>query len=482
MRSIALSLLLLLLAVIAFAKPLNTELKIFINNRAVSLQGEIFRSGPSILVPLPEIAKYLGTEVNYSPEKKAVTLCWGMAQQAAFSPEELYLQNEAYVSIERLAQILGAKLLAFTDALYLFIAQSELLSVSIAGTGAKITMEFSQLAPYQLSQKDKEISLVFFNSILKTAPREITVTQGPIAQIKLYPESPHKIILSVKLRYLANYKLERTERANSFSVTLELSSENLRNFNNNSPRSLTSQTQTALTTTISYHEVKIISSGERIKIGYLKVDYRSYRLAVALPKGGLGSLATLEEMMKASGAVAGINASFFDPQKKMPIGLLLKGYKILSPSYGQRAVLGIDLFGEISFFSSTAPLDFKNLEHDLIRDAISAGPLLLKDGKIVLDPKAEGFSSEFVYGKAARSAIAITYQGELILLVALKDNSSSGMDLLELAQFLQKLGARDAMALDGGSSSSLAFRDGVTLKTIGSKRKIAVGLVLIPRH
>ncbi len=114
-----------------------------------------------------------------------------------------------------------------------------------------------------------------------------------------------------------------------------------------------------------------------------------------------------------------------------------------------------------------------------LREAISAGPLLLKDGQIVLDPKAERFSEELINAKAARSALALTESGDLLFIVILKDGRSVGADLRTVAILAQSLGAQSALALDGGSSSTLLVRQGATVQTIGGRRPIAVGLALV---
>ncbi|MCS6937023.1 MAG: phosphodiester glycosidase family protein [Candidatus Bipolaricaulota bacterium] len=116
-----------------------------------------------------------------------------------------------------------------------------------------------------------------------------------------------------------------------------------------------------------------------------------------------------------------------------------------------------------------------------VREAISAGPVLLRDGQIVLDPKAESFSDEFARALAARSVFAITESDELLFVTVVKDGTSVGADLQTLAALMKALGARDALALDGGSSSALLFRQGPQITLIGSRRPIAAALALIPR-
>lgn len=61
----------------------------------------------------------------------------------------------------------------------------------------------------------------------------------------------------------------------------------------------------------------------------------------------------------------------------------------------------------------------------------------------------------------ARTAIAITSEGDLIwVMVAQKPEkpNDSGMTLPELADFLKSLGVREALNLDGGSSSSFYYQ------------------------
>lgn len=115
----------------------------------------------------------------------------------------------------------------------------------------------------------------------------------------------------------------------------------------------------------------------------------------------------------------------------------------------------------------------------LIRDALQAGPMLLQGGEMALTP--EGFQADVLQKPASRSAVARTHDGTLLLMIVTRGNGSAGMTLLELAEYLQALGAADAMAFDGGGSSSLVFQDGGRLRTIGSTREIPVSLVFLRR-
>lgn len=89
---------------------------------------------------------------------------------------------------------------------------------------------------------------------------------------------------------------------------------------------------------------------------------------------------------------------------------------------------------------------------------IGGGPLLLKNGQVVLNGQAEQFSTAFNIQSASRSAIARTANNR-ILLVTLHGaaEETAGATLTEWANILRRLGAVDALNLDGGGSTALAI-------------------------
>lgn len=86
---------------------------------------------------------------------------------------------------------------------------------------------------------------------------------------------------------------------------------------------------------------------------------------------------------------------------------------------------------------------------------IGAGPLLLQNRQIVLDPQLERFSDGFIRQSAVRSAIATTPSGTVILVATQPNAEGRGATLGQMAQIMQQLGSIDALNLDGGSSTSL---------------------------
>lgn len=87
-----------------------------------------------------------------------------------------------------------------------------------------------------------------------------------------------------------------------------------------------------------------------------------------------------------------------------------------------------------------------------IKEAVGAGPTLVRDGEIHYEPEKEGFiHDKILMLKASRSAVGITSDQELLLVTTTARTE-------ELAYIMKELGAVDAMNLDGGASSGLWYK------------------------
>ncbi|WP_052350522.1 phosphodiester glycosidase family protein [Paenibacillus gorillae] len=85
-----------------------------------------------------------------------------------------------------------------------------------------------------------------------------------------------------------------------------------------------------------------------------------------------------------------------------------------------------------------------------VHTAIGAGPRLVKDGKLAVDPAKEGFSSpKILTDGGARSGIGIKKDGTVILATV------PGATIKQWGNIMLSLGAYQAMNLDGGASSGL---------------------------
>ena len=137
---------------------------------------------------------------------------------------------------------------------------------------------------------------------------------------------------------------------------------------------------------------------------------------------------------------------------------------------------------EVSFEITTTP-DWKE-----IQTSIPGGAMLLKDGKIPdkFTHIPEGSTST----RNPRTAIGSSKDGKQVFFVTVDGrlNSSIGMTMTELAQFMQEIGAYNAVNLDGGGSTTMVARSlgntglsMVNTPSDGSVRKVtsAVGVFSI---
>lgn len=130
---------------------------------------------------------------------------------------------------------------------------------------------------------------------------------------------------------------------------------------------------------------------------------------------------------------------------------------------------------EISINNKFQP-DFDQLK---ILHAVGGGPRLLKAGKIEITGQKESFRSDILAGRAPRTALGLTADNHLLMLTidGRQNELSVGMTLAEVAQLLQKLGAVEAMNLDGGGSARMVIR-GFTVNNPSEKRLIGNGVIV----
>jgi len=107
-------------------------------------------------------------------------------------------------------------------------------------------------------------------------------------------------------------------------------------------------------------------------------------------------------------------------------------------------------------------------------EIITAGPRLLVDGNIEVDPLAEGFTEKkIVEYRAQRSALGLTEDNRMLMVTV------SNVTIYELAEIMKQLGAYQAMNLDGGASSGL-YANGRLITAPG--RKLSTFLTVIYRQ
>jgi len=103
-----------------------------------------------------------------------------------------------------------------------------------------------------------------------------------------------------------------------------------------------------------------------------------------------------------------------------------------------------------------------------VKEAVHAGPILIRNGRIMVSTEEEVFFNTPVDGIQPRSAIGYKKNGDVIMMVVDgRQVDSRGVYLKELAMLLSQFNCEEAVNLDGGGSSSLVVDGKLVNKPIG---------------
>jgi len=152
-----------------------------------------------------------------------------------------------------------------------------------------------------------------------------------------------------------------------------------------------------------------------------------------------------------------INGTFFskDAQKRVLGNMVAEGrFLKYSPWENYGTTLGIKANHELEMV--TARKDGKP-QWDQHWFSLTCGPRLLREGKIWLAPKLEGFSDPHVFDVGGRAAIGFNAQKDQLFLVTFLNIIS----LEKEAELMKAIGCYEAMNLDGGASKCVAYRGNI---------------------
>lgn len=135
-------------------------------------------------------------------------------------------------------------------------------------------------------------------------------------------------------------------------------------------------------------------------------------------------------------------------------GAVLVGY---GPA--RERLAGLTKGAEVQIGVAIDPLDVDAADWIESADVLPGGPFIVRSGKMTPpdDWVAEGFSHDAHNGpRHPRTAVGVTAKGEMLLVtVDGRQSHSVGMTMWELAELMIDLGARHALSLDGGGSTTM---------------------------
>lgn len=184
-----------------------------------------------------------------------------------------------------------------------------------------------------------------------------------------------------------------------------------------------------------------------------------------------GAWRSVPEWLRETGAVAAINGGFFNHSDGEPVSYVRQDGRLVDDPKGNRALmtnpelrpaLPLILNARAAWFVGSegwgiAP--WGTISPD-VQDALQAGPVLLPEPSLEKEAfrlrRRDGTWRDGIQSarRARRSAIGLRADGSMVWVVA----GGPGLDIRQLAHAMKQLSCVQAMALDGGSSSTLAWR------------------------
>jgi hypothetical protein len=439
-----------------------------------------------------------------------------------------------YIPLNELVDIIGAELHTIGDEIYIETDLQNLISLETSAD--RVIARFDGFVPYETVEvRSGTIHLRFYHCALATVPRQIALTGGAITSATLGTSTSQSIDLIIEISGSSVPQTKRFETPGFYSVSLTFDHQSLVE---TEIEVLPHVTYHEIETDLGEGVVKI----NYLYVEDWREHYRLLpTTATGIPIGLLIINGQALSSNYARRAAVGIDLfgrlTFFNPavsfylrvgEEKIPLddvnrsiqagelvaytagypGSITRGSsqtfrtvkvrdeKVTAIQDGPYVVedRSVDLLVACGAardrlatlrIGDEVSIEYTLDEGDLlITDVVSAGPLLVASGQDVLDPEAESFQSGsyLVSGLAARSVFATDWHGGLILLTVTKNSGSVGANFEDLLSILHRLPmkVKDAIAFDGGHSSSLVFKDGATYREIGSGGKVAVGLLLVP--
>lgn len=206
---------------------------------------------------------------------------------------------------------------------------------------------------------------------------------------------------------------------------------------------------------IEYKEYTV--SGTTVHVAEVSADSAEY-LKTAFAQGSYGKnvTAATSDIADSVDAILAINGDYYGAREK---GYVIRNgelYRSTASAGAEDLVIYED--GSFDIINESEITAEQLLAKGAVQ-TLSFGPALIENGNISVDSDDE-------VGRAMasnpRTAIGIKSDGTYLFVVSDgRTDESEGLSLLELAQFMQSLGAETAYNLDGGGSSTMVFNGSV---------------------
>jgi exopolysaccharide biosynthesis protein len=302
------------------------------------------------------------------------------------------------------------------------------------------------------------------------ASSALFIFKGPYKHLKdfaiesiLTSQHPKQWLALFSLNTVSATELQKyTALSQSGPVDDSLDASSLKDYGNVSDSSIKHEQYKGDTFTA---DILLIRDPKRVKVG------------VTNQIGKVGQ--TISEMVKDNHAVAGINGGSFQDvgwrgTGGIPLGTTIHNGKVVGTGKNDN-VIGITKSGELI----TGKYSIDKLKELGVNEALSFGPILVKDGKGIV----QGAGG---WGNAPRTAIGQKEDGTIIMVVTdgrfVHGPDNLGASIRDIQNLMLKYGAVTAVNLDGGSSATMVLNGKLINEPsdVLGERKVATGFLVMP--
>ncbi len=214
-----------------------------------------------------------------------------------------------------------------------------------------------------------------------------------------------------------------------------------------------------------------ISTVNKTRVHVIWVNLNDQRLMVqpVLAWDRVGQRQSFVSFLSVYQPMAQITGSYFSLRTSRPIGDVMIGGRLRwRGPVGTALAIRPDNRAEMINIPYGWLYSWPGYEH-----VIKGGVRLVKDGKYALSPREQGFRDPGLFRRATRTAVGIDRRNRLLMVAVGKP-----ILLSDLAGIMKGLGCRDAMSLDGGTSTGLAHGVHVIMSP---GRTLSSVLMVLPR-
>jgi hypothetical protein len=192
----------------------------------------------------------------------------------------------------------------------------------------------------------------------------------------------------------------------------------------------------------------------RVHVVYIDLNDRSLKVTPTIAWNTVGKRQSFLSFMAQHQPLAQITGSFFSLQTSHPIGdLVIGGRIVFRGPVGSALAITSDNQAKMMNIPYNWTYSWPGCE-----SAVQGGIRLVQNGQYAVYPRQQGFRDPGLFRPATRTAVGLDNRNRLLMVAVNKQ-----IYLSDLAAIMMELGCTDAMALDGGTSTGLAYGGEVIL-------------------